>query len=142
MMARSFSGSRTSLKTVSWTLSEIRHVSEEEYPRWTRRVTPQSSDVVFTYEATLHRYALIPDGFRRCLGRRVALLRPDPEQVDSRYILYFFLSRRWRDVVESNVITGATVDRIPLEKVPSFPGALPRLEFSSASPTYSPPTTT
>jgi type I restriction enzyme S subunit len=109
-------------------LSEIRHVSEEEYPRWTRRVTPQSGDVVFTYEATLHRYALIPDGFRGCLGRRVALVRPDPEQVDSRYILYFFLSRRWRDVVESNVITGATVDRIPLEKFPSFPAALPRLD--------------
>jgi type I restriction enzyme S subunit len=33
-------------------LSEIRHVSEEEYPRWTRRVTPQTGDVVFTYEAT------------------------------------------------------------------------------------------
>ena len=44
-------------------LSEIRHVSEEEYPRWTRRVTPQAGDVVFTYEATLHRYALIPEGF-------------------------------------------------------------------------------
>ena len=109
-------------------LSEIRHVSEEEYPRWTRRVTPQSGDVVFTYEATLHRYALIPEGFRGCLGRRVALVRPDPKQVDSRYILYFFLSRRWRDVVESNVITGATVDRIPLEKFPSFPVGLPRLD--------------
>jgi type I restriction enzyme S subunit len=30
-------------------------------------------------------------------------------------------------VVESNVITGATVDRIPLERFPSFPAALPRL---------------
>jgi type I restriction enzyme S subunit len=108
-------------------LSEIRHVSEEEYPRWTRRVTPQSGDVVFTYEATLHRYALIPEGFRGCLGRRVALVRPDPNQVDSRYLLYFFMSNKWRQVVESNVITGATVDRIPLERFPSFPAALPRL---------------
>ena len=108
-------------------LSKIRHVSEEEYPRWTRRVTPQAGDVVFTYEATLHRYAIIPDGFRGCLGRRVALVRPDPDQVDSRYLLYFFLSRGWRQVIESNVITGATVDRVPLERFPSFPAALPRL---------------
>ena len=71
-------------------LSEIRHVSEEEYPRWIRRVTPQAGDVVFTYEATLHRYAIIPEGFRGCLGRRVALVRPDPDQVDGRYLLYFF----------------------------------------------------
>lgn len=109
-------------------LSEIRHVSEEEYPRWTRRVIPQPGDVVFTYEATLHRYAIIPEGFRGCLGRRVALVRPDPERADNRYLLYFFLSHSWRHVVESSVITGATVDRIPLERFPSFPAALPRLD--------------
>jgi type I restriction enzyme S subunit len=105
--------------------SETRHLSEEDYPRWTRRVTPQFGDVVFTYEATLHRYALIPEGFRGCLGRRVALLRPDPSRADSRYLLYYLLSRRWREVVEANVVTGATVDRIPLERLPSFPVTLP-----------------
>lgn len=109
--------------------AEIRHVSEEEYPRWTRRVIPQAGDVVFTYEATLHRYAIIPKGFRGCLGRRVALVRPNPERVDSRYLLYFFLSRVWRQVVESSVITGATVDRIPLERFPDFPAALPELRL-------------
>lgn len=105
--------------------SETRHLLEEDYPRWTRRVTPQPGDVVFTYEATLHRYALIPEGFRGCLGRRVALLRPDPSRADSRYLLYYLLSRRWREVVEANVVTGATVDRIPLERLPSFPVTLP-----------------
>lgn len=109
-------------------LSEIRHVSEDEYPKWTRRVTPQPGDVVFTYEATLHRYAIIPEGFRGCLGRRVALVRPNPGQVDSRYLLYYFLSREWRNIVESSVITGATVDRVPLEKFPNFPAALPSLD--------------
>jgi type I restriction enzyme S subunit len=107
--------------------SEIRHVSEEEFPKWTRRVTPQANDVVFTYEATLHRYALIPEGFRGCLGRRIALVRPDPNRVDSRYLLYFFLSDGWRRVIEGNVISGATVDRIPIEKFPSFPVVLPSL---------------
>jgi type I restriction enzyme, S subunit len=110
-------------------LSEIRHVSEDEYPRWTRRVTPQPGDVVFTYEATLHRYAIIPEGFCGCLGRRVALVRPNLEKVNGRYLLYFFLSRNWRHIIESNVITGATVDRIPLEKFPSFPAELPRIDI-------------
>src|SRR5206468_6227094 len=108
-------------------LSEIRHVSENEFPRWTRRVTPQPGDVVLTYEATLHRYAVIPEGFRGCLGRRVALVRPDPEKADSRFLLYYLLSREWRSVVESFIITGATVDRIPLEKFPDFPATLPPL---------------
>ena len=107
--------------------SEVRNVSEEDFPKWTRRVTPEANDVVFTYEATLHRYAIIPEGFRGCLGRRVALLRLDPDQVDSRYLLYFFLSEGWRRVVESNIITGATVDRVPIEKFPDFPVILPKL---------------
>lgn len=107
--------------------SEVRHVSEREFPRWTRRVTPEPGDVVFTYEATLHRYAVIPEGFRGCLGRRVALVRPDPLQADSCFLLYYFLSHSWRQVVEENVISGATVDRIPLERFPHFPVTLPPL---------------
>lgn len=109
--------------------SDIRHVSEQELPRWTRRVTPQPGDVVFTYEATLHRYAIIPEGFRGCLGRRVALIRPDPKKADSRFLLYYFRFHEWRKVVEGFVITGATVDRIPLEKFPEFPASLPKLSI-------------
>lgn len=107
--------------------SEVRHVSESEFPKWTRRVTPEPGDVVFTYEATLHRYAMIPEGFRGCLGRRVALVRPNPLKADSCFLLYYFLSHTWRQVVEENVISGATVDRIPLERFPHFPVTLPTL---------------
>jgi type I restriction enzyme S subunit len=120
--------------------SEIRHVSENEFPKWTRRVTPEPGDIVFTYEATLHRYAIIPEGFIGCLGRRVALIRLNPSLADSRYLLYFFLSHNWRKIIEGNVISGATVDRISLEKFPSFPIALPQLsiqrEVASILSTY------
>ena len=124
-----FLGIKNITERGSLDFSDVRHVSEEEFGRWTRRVTPQTGDVVFTYEATLHRYALIPEGFRGCLGRRVALVRPDPEKADGRYLLYYFLSDSWRRVINSNVMTGATVDRIPLERFPSFPAVLPSLRM-------------
>ena len=108
-------------------LSDVRHVSENQFPKWTRRVTPTAGDVVFTYEATLHRYAVIPADFRGCLGRRVALVRPNTSLADSRYLLYYFLSIAWRGVIEGNVMSGATVDRIPLERFPEFPVELPSL---------------
>jgi len=54
-------------------------------------------------------------------------MRPDVNKVDHRFLLYYFLSIAWRHVVESNVITGATVDRIPLERFPNFPISLPQL---------------
>ncbi len=90
-------------------------------------VAPQPGDVVFTYEATLHRYALIPEGFVGCLGRRVALVRPDPHKVDASYLRYHFLSQPWRNTVDAWVMPGATVDRIPIERFPDFPITLPPL---------------
>jgi len=107
--------------------SEIRHVSPEEYPRWTKRVVPQKDDIVFSYEATLHRYALIPEGFVGCLGRRMALIRPDRNKVNPRFLHYYMLSSAWRKEAEASVISGATVDRIPLTKVPNFKVDFPSL---------------
>ena len=108
-------------------LSEIRHVSEQEFPQWTRRVVPRKDDIVFSYEATLHLYALIPEGFRGCLGRRMALVRPDTTKVVPRFLHYYFLSPAWKALMLSNVMTGATVDRIPIARFPNFEVRLPRL---------------
>jgi type I restriction enzyme S subunit len=108
-------------------LSATKHLSEADYSKWTRRVAPEPGDIVFTYEATLHRYAVIPQGFRGCLGRRVALIRPDREQVDVKFLLYYFLSEKWRAIINEKIISGATVDRIPLIDFPEFRISLPPL---------------
>ena len=109
-------------------LSEIRHIAEEDFNRWTERVVPRAGDIVFTYEATLNRYAVIPEGFRGCLGRRTALIRPDTTKVDPRFLFYYFFSEEWRATVRNNMLSGATVDRIPLTLFPQFPVRLPPLD--------------
>jgi type I restriction enzyme S subunit len=106
-------------------LTDVRHIAEEDYSAWTKRVTPQPGDIVFTYEATLNRYAIIPEGFRGCLGRRTALIRPNPDAVNSRFLFFYFFSEDWRKTIGSNILSGATVDRIPLTRFPTFPITLP-----------------
>jgi type I restriction enzyme S subunit len=108
-------------------LSDIRHIAEEDYVTWTRRVEPKPGDIVFTYEATLNRYAIIPQGFRGCLGRRMALIRTEPGKVDTRFLFYYFFAPAWREVIKKNMLAGATVDRIPLIAFPSFPVSVPPL---------------
>ena len=108
-------------------LSDIRHIAEEDFATWTRRVEPRPGDIVFTYEATLNRYAIIPEGFRGCLGRRMALIRTDAKNVDSGFLFYYFFSPAWREVITNNMISGATVDRIPLVTFPNFPVKVPPL---------------
>jgi|SRR6185437_8730033 len=109
-------------------LGTVRHIAEEDFTRWTKRVEPKQGDIVFTYEATLNRYAVIPAGFRGCLGRRLALIRPNPAIVDTHFLHYYFFSADWRSIVASNILSGATVERIPLTTFPEFPVSLPPLD--------------
>lgn len=108
-------------------LSTTKHIASFDFPKWTKRVTPRGGDIVFTYEATLNRYAIIPAQFDGCLGRRLALIRPDPNKVDTRFLHYSFFSADWRETIERNRLAGATVDRIPLSKFPTFPINVPDL---------------
>ena len=109
-------------------LDNIKYIAEQDLPKWTKRVTPKAGDIVFSYEATLNLYAMIPEGFWGCLGRRMALIRPDESKAIGKFLFYYFFSEEWRATVASNTIVGATVDRIPIAKFPDFSISLPPLE--------------
>lgn len=106
-------------------LSNPKYISMDDFPIWTKRVRPRSKDIVFSYEATLHRYAIIPENLLCCLGRRLALLRINEEKADYKFVYYILISSYWRSKIETRVITGATVDRIPLIDFPNFKIPLP-----------------
>ena len=105
-----------------------KRIAEEDLPLWTKRVTPQEDDIVFTNEATLNLYAIIPANFHGCLGRRLGLIRPNKDLVNVKYLFYYFFSPEWRETVAKNKVSGATVDRILMTKFPSFPVSLPSLK--------------
>ena len=104
-----------------------KRISYENYPKWTKRVTPQENDVVFSYEANLESYARSPAGFEGCLGRRMAIMRPDPSAIDARFLYYYTQSPAWKAVIASRTVLGATVNRIPIATFPEFPLRLPSL---------------
>lgn len=108
-------------------LSDIRYIAERDFPRWTRRVQPQEGDVVFSYEATLHRYALIPEGFHGCLGRRLALIRPNRDLIEPAFLHYYFLTPMWRQTAGPATVSGATVDRLSLLQFPKLRVRVPDL---------------
>ena len=113
-------------------LSETEHLSEEDFVRWTRRVTPQAGDVVFSYETRLGEAALIQQGLRCCLGRRMGILRPRNNLVDSRFLLYAYLGVEFQETLRARTIHGSTVDRIPLIDMPDFPIRVPSIEVQVA----------
>lgn len=118
----------SSLKRGQLDLSSTEHLSEEDFSKWTRRVVPHVGDVVFSYETRIGEVAIIPEGLKCCLGRRMALLRPDQTRLLPKYLLYYFLSDEFQGLLRTRTIHGSTVDRLPLTDFPSYPVRMPSIE--------------
>ncbi|AEJ06678.1 MULTISPECIES: restriction endonuclease subunit S [Pseudomonadaceae] len=118
----------SSLKRGQLDLSSTEHLSEEDFSKWTRRVVPHVGDVVFSYETRIGEVAIIPEGLKCCLGRRMALLRPDQTRLLPKYLLYYFLSDEFQGLLRTRTIHGSTVDRLPLTDFPSYPVRIPSIE--------------
>ena len=118
----------SSLQDGSIKLEKTRHVSPEDFQRWTRRVKPRTDDIVFSYETRLGQAAIIPEGLECCLGRRMGLVRVDKTQIEPLYFLYLYLSMPFQKFLNKKTVRGATVDRISIKEVPSFSIPLPDLE--------------
>jgi type I restriction enzyme S subunit len=122
----------SSLKSGRLDLTESDHVSESDFSNWTRRVTPQAGDLLFSYETRIGQAALMPDDVRACLGRRMALLRPDQARVDPVFLLHFYLSPAFQRTIERNTIHGATVPRIGLATMGDWEVEIPALQEQHA----------
>lgn len=109
-------------------LNKSAHLSETDWIKWTKRVNPEENDIVFSYEATLGRYALIPHGFKGALGRRLAVLRVKSKDVNVHWLYYFLNSPYWKKYIEQKVVYGSTVTRIPVKDYPNYVLDLPSLE--------------
>jgi type I restriction enzyme S subunit len=120
-------------------LSDIRHINEDEWARWTKRVTPRAGDIVFSYEATLGFFALIPPDVRCCLGRRLALIRPLAHDGFPHFWFHQFVSLPFQQFLDQHTIQGATVNRIPLIAFPSYPVLNPPTELKAAFEQYADP---
>lgn len=112
----------------------IKHLSNEDYIKWTKRVTPREDDIVFSYEATLNRYALIPNGFHGCLGRRLAIARvKNRDIIDPHYLFYYFCTEDWKKFILANKVVGSTVLRVSVEDFPYYKVTIPDIVQQKAT---------
>jgi type I restriction enzyme S subunit len=112
-------------RPTSLDLTEVKHIAESDWPAWTRRVTPTAGDIVFTYEATLGYFGVVPSGVRCCLGRRTALVRPRASSLDGNYLFHWFIGSPFQAHLQAHKNPGSTVDRILLRDFPHYPVLVP-----------------
>lgn len=120
------------LTGTSLDLGDARYIADADWERWTKRVTPRSGDIVFSYEATLGFFALIPPDLRCCLGRRLALVRPKPVAGTPHFWFHQFISGPFQALLDKHTIHGATVNRLALKSFPDLKVLVPPIELRRA----------
>ena len=81
-----------------------------------RRARPVAGDIIFTREAPMGEVCMIPSGLECCVGQRQVLLRPNPDVVNGRFLLFALQSPQVQHQIGWNEGTGSTVSnvRIPV----------------------------
>ncbi|MBI5333871.1 MAG: restriction endonuclease subunit S [Burkholderiales bacterium] len=93
-------------------LSSPSFTDAENFSHRIRRAKPTAGDIVFTREAPMGEVCMIPSGLECCLGQRQVLLRPNPEVVDGRFLLFALQSPQVQHQISWSEGTGSTVSNV------------------------------
>lgn len=115
----------SSLKGGQFDLGESAHLGTDQYDAWTRRVAPRVGDTMFSYETRLGQAAYWDIDEPAALGRRMGLLRPRESAILPRFLTLAYLGPEFQSLIQAKTVHGATVDRIPIADMPSWPISIP-----------------
>jgi type I restriction enzyme S subunit len=113
-------------------LSNPSFTDENHFNARNRRAKPSFGDIVITREAPMGDVCMIPNGLECCLGQRQVLLRPNPEVVNPRYILYALQSEFVQHQISWNEGTGSTVSNLRIPVLESLNVPTPSIEEQHA----------
>ena len=110
---------------INW--DSMKYVSDEEYEERVSRLRPETGDIVYGREGTFGNAAVLPEGYKFCLGQRVMLLRPDYTKCTSEYLLHAVISDDvYRQAVGKN--NASTVAHVNVKDVKQFKVPLPSFD--------------
>lgn len=109
-------------------LDGVHRVSKDVYEKRNLRATPRTDDIIFAREAPPGNAALVTEGQMICLGQRTVLIRPNPELVYPKFLVYYLLApeQQYKLLGSAN---GATVVHVNLPIIRKMPVELPDMEI-------------
>ena len=77
-------------------------------------------DMLFTYVGTVGQVALIEENEKYYLAPNVALVRIKDERFLSEYMMYYFLTNKFKQEQISKLLQASSMQNIPMEKIRKF----------------------
>lgn len=122
----------TNIKNGRIDFDNANRVTESTYAEWTQRMEPVPGDLILAREAPVGEVGLIPPGQRACLGQRTVLIRPNPEVLHPRYLLYLLLTPEMRHEMDVRA-SGSTVAHLNMSDIRGLElPPLPRIDDQRA----------
>ncbi|MBR6421492.1 restriction endonuclease subunit S [bacterium] len=111
---------------ITW--ESMKFVSDDEYEERIARLRPEAGDIVYGREGTFGNAAILPAGYKFCLGQRVMLLRPNYKKTSSEYLLHAVISDDvYKQALDKN--NASTVAHVNVKDVKQFKVPLPPLDL-------------
>lgn len=120
----------TNVKKYKIVFNETRYVEQDIYDQWVRRLVPQKYDVVFTREAPVGEAGIITTDEKLFLGQRTMLFRPNPNRLNSYYLLYELMGNKVKTQIDK-ISTGSTVKHLSVPDCKKFEINLPPIELQN-----------
>ena len=113
-------------------LSDCRFVERETYEKWTRRAAVEQGDVLLTREAPMGEVGYVDFTDKVFLGQRIMQYRARTDVLNSRYLLYAFLSPDLQNQFKMHEGSGSVVSHIRVPDCSKFEINLPPLQEQNA----------
>lgn len=111
-------------------LIDIRHVSEETFMIWNRRLAPSVGDIVFTREAPVGEAGIIESNDKFFLGQRTMLYRINDEIANNYFILFQIMGEFVQNQI-NRLGSGSTVKHLSVFDCKKFLIYLPPLKLQN-----------
>ena len=90
------------------------YVDDETFTKRTKRAVPSEGDIIFSREAPIGNCAIVPKGFKCCLGQRLVLLQVNHEICSSEYLLAVLQSSYVKQQIEQVSKRGSIVSNFAI----------------------------
>ena len=113
--------------------SNCKRITEQEYIKLLQNdCKPLKNDILFSKDGTIGKIILFNGKVDLVILSSIAILRPDLELVDPRYLAYFLKSDSSQKDINDNYRSGSVIPRVILKDFKRLPVSIPSLPTQTA----------
>ncbi|MDD2918437.1 restriction endonuclease subunit S [Rhodoferax sp.] len=108
-------------------LDGVRRISENDFIEWTKKLSPQTDDVIVVRRCNSGEGAHVPSGLKCAIGQNLVVLRADGKKVLPQYLRWLVRGSEWWGEVGKYINVGAVFDSLRCRDIPLFELPVPPL---------------